>query len=86
MRSTGIVRQIDELGRLVLPKELRRKLNIRDKDKVTGEGDSVEIFVDGEDVILRKYKPGCVFCKEGNDLTDYMGSKVCKKCISKLNK
>lgn len=55
MKSTGIVRKVDELGRIVLPIELRRTLGIEEKDRI-------EIFVDGESIILRKYQPACIFC------------------------
>ena len=60
MKATGIVRKIDELGRIVLPIELRRTLNI-------GIKDSLEIFVDGENIVLKQYRPCCIFCGEGND-------------------
>ena len=55
MKSTGIVRKVDELGRIVIPKELRNTLNIEEKD-------SLEIYVDGEHIILKKYEPACIFC------------------------
>ena len=60
MKSTGVVRKVDELGRIVLPIELRRTLNIEVKD-------SLEIFVDGDKIILKPYRPCCVFCGEGED-------------------
>ena len=61
MKSTGIVRKVDELGRIVLPIELRRTLDINKKD-------SIEIFVEGNQVILKKYQPACVFCGNANDI------------------
>ena len=61
MKSTGIVRKVDELGRIVLPIELRRTLGIEEKDRI-------EIFVEGESVILRKYQPACIFCDNSKDL------------------
>ena len=75
MKSTGIVRKVDELGRIVLPIELRRSLNIDVKD-------SLEIFV-GEDgkIILQKYNAGCVFTNSMDDLVNYHGTKVSKKAI-----
>ncbi|MBN3421732.1 AbrB/MazE/SpoVT family DNA-binding domain-containing protein [Clostridium botulinum] len=79
MKSTGIVRRIDNLGRIVIPMELRRTLNISEKD-------SLAIFVDGERVILRKHEPACVFCGEANNVIDFKGKKVCKQCFNELNK
>ena len=79
MKSTGIVRKIDELGRIVIPKELRRTLNIE-------EGDPLEIFVDGEEVILRKYEPGCVFCGNVKYVVEFKGKKVCTNCIKDICK
>ena len=62
MKSTGIVRKVDELGRIVLPIEMRRTLDI-------GEKDALEIYVEGSSVILKKYKPSCVFCDATKDIT-----------------
>lgn len=64
MKSTGIVRKIDELGRIVVPRELRTTLDV-------GPGDPVEIFVDGEQIILKKYQPSCIFCGEARDISNY---------------
>lgn len=75
MRSTGIVRKIDELGRVVIPKETRRVLNIK-------EGDPLEVYTEGGAIILKKYIPGCNCCGELTELTEIMGIKLCKKCIS----
>ena len=66
MKSTGIVRKVDELGRIVLPIELRRTLGIEEKDRI-------EIFVDGESIILRKYQPACIFCDNAKDIINYKG-------------
>ena len=77
MKATGIVRKVDELGRIVLPIELRRTLNI-------GIKDSLEIFVDGEDIILKQYRPCCIFCGEGNNIVSFMGKNVCKSCLEKI--
>ena len=77
MKATGIVRKVDELGRVVLPIELRRNLNIDIKDPL-------EIFVDGDSIVLKPYRPCCVFCGEGYDTVDYMGKVVCKGCIEQL--
>ena len=73
MKSTGIVRRIDELGRVVLPIELRRTLDIDIKD-------SLEIYVDNNSIILKKYAPACVFCGEADDIINFKGKNVCKKC------
>jgi transcriptional pleiotropic regulator of transition state genes len=61
MKSTGVVRKVDELGRIVLPKELRTILNINERD-------SIEIFTDNDKIILQKYQPACVFCNNANDI------------------
>lgn len=73
MRATGIVRRVDELGRLVLPKELRQTMGIH-------VGGPVEIFTEGEAVMLRRYEPLCVFCGRGDDLVQYHGKRVCLGC------
>ena len=78
MKSTGIVRRIDNLGRIVLPKELRRTLRI-------GDNDSLEIYVEDEAVILRKYEPVCVFCAGSDDLVRHNGKYICFNCIKDLN-
>lgn len=80
MNSIGIVRKVDELGRIVIPKETRSQLAI-------SEGDSLEIFVAEDDrhIILRKYSPGCTFCNSLSDLTYFKGVRVCKECIEKLS-
>lgn len=79
MKSTGIVRKVDELGRIVLPIELRRTLNIDERD-------SLEIYVDGNSVILRKYQPSCVFCDDAADVISYKGKNICRKCLEELEK
>ena len=78
MKSTGIVRKVDELGRIVLPIELRRTLGIEEKDKI-------EIFVDGESVILRKYQPGCIFCGNPKDLILFKGKTICQDCVRSMD-
>ena len=77
MKSTGIVRKVDELGRIVLPIEMRRTLDI-------GEKDALEIYVEGSSVILKKYKPSCVFCDATNDITVFKGKNICPKCLKEL--
>lgn len=79
MKSTGVVRKVDELGRVVIPIELRRTLEI-------GEKDSLEIFVQGESIILRKYEPACIFCGNAADVEIYKGKRVCKNCLEELAK
>ena len=77
MKSTGIVRKVDELGRIVLPIELRRTLDIAEKD-------SLEIYVEDDSIILRKYQPACIFCDNARDVVVYKGTNVCKDCIKAL--
>ena len=77
MKSTGIVRKVDELGRIVLPIEMRRTLDI-------GEKDALEIYVEGSSVILKKYKPSCVFCDATTDITVFNGKNICPKCLKEL--
>ena len=77
MKSTGIVRKVDELGRIVLPIELRRTLGIEEKDR--------KIFVDGESIILRKYQPACIFCDNAKDIINYKGKNICPDCIRAMN-
>lgn len=79
MKATGIVRKLDQLGRIVLPKETRGTMDIQ-------EGDPLEIFVDGESIVLKKYQPSCIFCGEAEDVVDYKGKKVCKHCLKELRK
>lgn len=77
MKATGVVRKVDQLGRIVLPKELRKTMDIKEED-------SLEIFVEGEQVILKKYEPACIFCGDATDVTDFMGKKICGKCLRSI--
>ena len=77
MKSTGIVRKLDELGRIVLPIEMRRTFNLAEKD-------AVEIYVDGDSIILKKHQPNCLFCGDSKNLVDYKGKPVCKTCVKNL--
>ncbi|SFD43920.1 AbrB/MazE/SpoVT family DNA-binding domain-containing protein [Clostridium uliginosum] len=77
MKSTGVVRRVDELGRIVIPIELRRTLDIAEKD-------ALEIYVDGEQIILKKYEPACIFCGDARDVTNYKGKNVCTKCLDEI--
>ena len=78
MKSTGVVRRVDELGRIVIPIELRRNLDI-------GEKDALEIYVDGNHIILKKYEPACIFCGDAKDIHNFKENNVCKNCLSELN-
>lgn len=77
MKATGIVRKVDELGRIVIPRELRRTLGINEKD-------SVEIYTDGKDVILHKYAPGCAFCGSMDGIRRIHGTPVCGACARSM--
>ncbi|MBE7030859.1 MAG: AbrB/MazE/SpoVT family DNA-binding domain-containing protein [Ruminococcaceae bacterium] len=81
MKSTGIVRKVDELGRIVLPIELRRTLEIAIKD-------ALEIYVEGNTIILKKYEPSCVFCGNAKNVVSYKDKNICQDCLEelKLNK
>ena len=77
MKDTGMVRKVDELGRIVLPKELRKTLEIHERD-------TLEIYVDGSSVVLRKHLPGCVLCGEAANVLPVGGKLVCVGCARKL--
>ena len=77
MKSTGIVRKVDELGRVVIPIELRRTLDI-------GEKDGLEIFVESDRIILRKYEPACIFCGNAGQVVHFKGKNVCQDCMSAM--
>ncbi len=77
MKSTGVVRKVDELGRIVLPIEIRKMMDINVRD-------AVEIFTDGDRIVLQKYQPSCVFCNDADGITYFNGKRVCQKCIDKI--
>ena len=77
MKATGIFRKIDGLGRIVIPMEIRNKLEI-------AENDPLEIHVEGSSIVLRKYEPDCTFCGSSRNVVEYKGKNVCEKCISEL--
>lgn len=77
MKSIGVVRKVDELGRIVIPVELRRNLNIAERD-------AVEIYVDGEQIILKKYEPACIFCGNAKEVVNYKGKNICEKCMKEM--
>ena len=79
MKSTGIVRKVDELGRVVLPMELRNTFNINPKDPI-------EIYVDGDKIILRKHEPCCTLCGSAGESVIYNDKQICKACVEALNK
>lgn len=77
VKSTGIVRKVDELGRIVIPIELRRNLDIEERD-------SLEIYVEDDHIILKKYSPACAFCSNATDVTVFKGKNICRKCLEEL--
>jgi transcriptional pleiotropic regulator of transition state genes len=79
MKSTGVVRRVDELGRIVIPIELRRTMGIEEKD-------ALEIYVDSEKIILKKYEPACIFCGNAEEVAIYKGKNMCKSCLTELAK
>lgn len=79
MKSTGIIRKVDELGRIVLPIELRNALGIAQKDPL-------EIFVEGSSIILKKHEDNCIFCGSTKQLVDYKNKLICNKCLENINK
>lgn len=78
MRAIGCVRQIDKLGRLVLPSDIRKTLNITDGV------DSVEFFIDNDSVIIKKYRPSCIFCNSPENIINYKKQMVCQECLDEL--
>lgn len=78
MKATGVVRQLDTLGRVVLPIDLRRKFDINVHD-------ALEISTNGDSIILEKYIPKCIFCKSAENVTEKMGKHICKACIDGIN-
>lgn len=77
MKPVGVVRKVDQLGRIVLPKSLRKRYNMN-------EGDPVEILVDGDQIILGKYKPRCVFCASVEGVAEYKEKPICQSCINEM--
>lgn len=78
MKNTGIIRRADELGRIVIPMEIRNRFNIKEKDPM-------EIYVDSDSIILKKYEPNCLFCGETKDLVEFNNKIICKKCIKLMS-
>lgn len=77
MKSTGIVRKVDELGRVVIPIEIRNQFNIVEKDPV-------EIFVNGSSIVLKKFEPNCIFCGSTNELVNFNDKLICEKCAKEI--
>ncbi len=77
MKSTGITRPVDELGRIVLPIELRRSYNIAEKD-------ILEIYVENDTIILKKFEPGCLFCGNSRNTTNIKGREICADCLEEI--
>ena len=77
MKSTGIIRKVDELGRIVIPMELRKSMDIKEKDPL-------EIFTDQGSIVLKKYSNTCVFCGEGEDKIEFGGKHICPACFEKI--
>ena len=79
MKSLGIIRKVDQLGRIVLPKELRKSMDIVEDET------ALEIFTDGDNIILKKYTPGCHCCKNTDNLIEVLGLKLCPSCLDQFN-
>ena len=78
MKSTGIIRKVDELGRVVIPIEIRNQFNIAEKDPI-------EIYVDGSSIILKKYEPNCIFCGNTENLISYNDKLICEDCSKNIS-
>ncbi len=78
MKSAGVVRKIDELGRIVVPIELRKSLNI-------GKREAVEISLDNDCILIKKFEPGCCLCGSTDNLQTYNGNKICSECVEELS-
>ena len=77
MKSTGVIRRVDELGRVVIPIELRTQFGISEKDPM-------EIYVEGSSIVLKKYEPNCIFCGNSKKLVEFEGKSICKKCANNI--
>ncbi len=77
MKSTGIIRRVDDLGRIVLPIELRRTLDIAERDEL-------EIFMESDRIVLQKYEPACIFCGSARNITAFSRKNICGECVAKL--
>lgn len=79
MKASGIIRRIDGLGRVVIPMEIRNKLDIK-------QNDPLEIHVEGSSVVVKKYEPDCTFCGSSKNITEFKGKNICEKCLAELRK
>ena len=77
MKSTGVVRKVDELGRIVLPSEIRQNMDIKVRD-------ALEIFIDEGRIILQKYEPSCIFCNNAENIVYFQNKRVCSECLGKI--
>ncbi|WP_308221609.1 AbrB/MazE/SpoVT family DNA-binding domain-containing protein [Fuchsiella alkaliacetigena] len=77
MKSTGIVRKVDDLGRMVIPVELRRTLGIETKD-------ALEIYVDEDKIIFKKYEPACIFCSNAENTIEFKNKIICSECLNEM--
>lgn len=77
MKATGIIRRVDELGRVVIPIEIRNQFNIVEKDPI-------EIYVDGSSIVLKKFEPNCIFCGSTKNLVEFKNKLVCEKCSTNI--
>ncbi|MCI9245675.1 MAG: AbrB/MazE/SpoVT family DNA-binding domain-containing protein [Clostridia bacterium] len=77
MKNSGITRHVDELGRIVIPIELRNKFGISEKDPM-------EVFVDGSTIVLKKFEPNCIFCGNSRKLSEYKDKLICQKCLQQI--
>ncbi|GAB2698853.1 AbrB/MazE/SpoVT family DNA-binding domain-containing protein [Paenibacillus thermoaerophilus] len=77
MRPAGVVRKVDQLGRIVLPKSLRKRYRMN-------EGDPVEILVQGDNILLERYRPKCIFCSSTEHISEYREKYICRSCMGEL--
>lgn len=77
MKTTGVVRKVDRLGRIVLPISIRKHFNIQIDDPM-------EIYIDGEQIVLRKYEPACIFCDNADNIILWNGKRICRSCVEKI--
>ncbi len=78
VKATGILRRVDEMGRVVIPKELRDSLDLKSED-------SIEIFVKNDKIVLQKYEQSCLFCDNSDNTIIYMGKRVCNNCLEEMD-
>lgn len=78
MKNKGIIRNVDKQGRVVIPNEMRKQINIE------GENDAVEILLEGDSIVIRKHRPACFFCDKLDEMVEYNGYRVCVECAKKL--